>query len=108
MLNRDHHFGAALRAWAEARTGVDLRGPLETAGMDPTWILRITTEDLDTEVHVFTDPRAEFAAFRPAAADAGMQVAYRDPITEEQLIEMVTDLDAAAHGAALPAWLRPA
>jgi hypothetical protein len=103
----DFALGTALRAWAQGQPAAEVRGPLDSAGMDPTWLLRITTPALDAEVYLFSGPRAEFAAFRPEAADEGMLVAYRDPLTESQLIEMVEDLAAAARGGPLPAWLRP-
>jgi hypothetical protein len=105
LESRDLALGAALRTWASSCAGADVRGPFDSAGMDPTWLLRLTTAVLDTEVYLFYGPRAEFAAFRPDAADEGMYVAYASPITEAQLIEMVTELAAAANGAALPAWL---
>jgi hypothetical protein len=106
--SRDRALGAALRTWASSCAGAEVRGPFDTAGMDPTWLLRLTTAVLDTEAYLFYGPRAEFAAFRPDAADEGRYVAYADPITEAQLIAMVTELAAAAHGADLPAWLHPA
>jgi len=106
--SRDRELGAALRSWAEAQQGsldLTLKGPLDSPGMDPTWILRITTASLEAEVTLFYGPHAEVAAFRPTAPEEGMYVGRDNNITADRLTELTDALVAASRGAALPGWL---
>jgi hypothetical protein len=107
--SRDLELGAALRNWVEAQQGslgLTLSGPLDSPGMDPTWILRITTASLEAEVTLFYGPCAEVAAFRPIAPDEGMYVGRDNNITADRLTKLTDALVAASRGAALPGWLR--
>lgn len=107
----DRALGAVLGAWARDHADgweVRLLGPLDTAGMDPTWVLSMTGEQLDAEVAVFHGPRVEVAAFRPAEADPDLYVRHEDGPTPARLTVMLDDLLAAGRGAALPGWLVPA
>ncbi len=62
---RDQELGNALRSWNQMNASllpIALEGPLDSAGMDPTWLLRMSGESLDAEVCLFYGPRVDVAA----------------------------------------------
>jgi len=109
--SRDLELGNVLRSWTDTHTtslSVELEGPLDTHGMDPTWMLRMSGHILDAEVHLFYGPHVDVAAFLPQRPDAGMFVGGEDGITGQRLVEMLDGLEKTSRGGAMPTWLRAA
>jgi hypothetical protein len=107
--SRDQELGDVLRSWFEVNASllsVELEGPLESAGMDPTWLLRMSGELLDAEVCLFYGPRVDVAAFLPKQPADGMFVGGEDGVTGQRLVEMLDGLARVNDGEIMPAWLR--
>jgi hypothetical protein len=106
---RDLELGSALQSWVDAHGAhgeVELVGPLEAPGMDPTWVLRLRSLELEADVHLFYGPLLDISAFRPTHVEDGALVGGAEDVTPEQLVSMLDDLAEAAGGGALPGWLR--
>jgi hypothetical protein len=86
---------------------LQLDGPLEAKGMDPTWVLRLRAPDLEADVLLFYGPMVDVSAFRPKHLDDRALVGGEDDVTPERLIEMLNDLAQTAGGGVLASWLRP-
>jgi hypothetical protein len=58
-----------MRSWAEASVGVqvELLGPLDAPGMDPTWVLQFRSGQLEANVCLFRGPYLDVSAHRPSA-----------------------------------------
>jgi hypothetical protein len=107
--SRDLALGRTLRSWADAHAtllDLELEGPLDAPGMDPTWILRLSGPLLEAEVHLFYGPHVDISAFLTGRPDDGMFVGGEDGITGPRLIEMLDGLERVNRGDAMPAWLR--
>ena len=107
--SRDIELGSALQAWVDAKADrwqVELIGPMEAIGMDPTWILRLRSDGLEADDCLFYGPVLDVSAFRPKNVDEGALVGGARDFTAERLVELLDDLGKAADGAALPDWLR--
>src|SRR5688572_27286500 len=77
--SQDLELGAALRSWVEAQQGsldLILKGPLDTPGMDPTWILRPVGRGRrgQSPRTPVVEPPAVVAAIRPAVTVVGRRV----------------------------------
>lgn len=107
---RDRELGSIMRTWAQARDGleVEVLGPLDAHGMDPTWVLRLRSELLEAHVCLFRGPFMDVSAFRPTAVEAGAFVGGEEGLSDARLIQMLDALADAGMGADLPTWLRPA
>ncbi|MEU7903608.1 hypothetical protein [Actinoplanes sp. NPDC049118] len=106
---RDLEVGLSLRSWAEAHAAslnLELEGPLDAPGMDPTWILRMSGPLLEAELHLFHGPRVDVAAFLTRRPQAGMFVGGEDDITEKRLTAMLDGLERMNLGDSAPTWLR--
>ncbi|GAB1689958.1 hypothetical protein [Krasilnikovia sp. M28-CT-15] len=108
--SRDLELGRCLQSWAEANAAspldLELVGPLDAPGMDPTWILRMSGSLLEAEVHLFYGPRVDISAFSTQDPQGVMFVAGEDAITEQRLIAMLNALERMNRGDAVPTWLR--
>jgi len=107
--SRDQELGDILRSWIVVNTSllsVELKGPLDSVGMDPTWLLRMSGDLLDAEVCLFYGPRVDVAAFLPKQPDDRMLVGSADGITGQRLAEMLDELARINSGEAVPVWLR--
>jgi hypothetical protein len=107
---RDRELGSVMLSWVEASVGgqVELLGPLDAPGMDPTWVLRVRSEQLEADVLLFRGPHLDVSAYRPSDLEAGAFVGGEDGLSDARLVQMLDGLAAASLGADLPAWLRPA
>jgi hypothetical protein len=107
---RDRELGSVMRSWAEVCVGVEveLLGPLDAPGMDPTWVLRLRGGQLEAEVFLFRGPYVDVSACRPSAPEAGAFIGGEDNLSDARLVQMLDGLSEAAMGADLPAWLRSA
>ncbi len=108
--SRDLELGAALGAWSEAQTlfQLELLGPLDAPGMDPTWLLRVVGHVLQAELVLFYGPHVDVSAFRSTRPEDGLYVGGETDITPSRLTEMLDELAAVEEGDAMPNWLRPA
>jgi hypothetical protein len=109
--SRDLELGAALRAWAEAHSRsfeLQLHGPLDAPGMDPTWLLRISGDVLEVELVLFYGPHVDVSAFRSTRPQDDLHVGGENGITPSRLTEMLDELAAVEKGAPMPLWLRSA
>jgi hypothetical protein len=100
-----------LRSWTEAHAtslSVELDSPLDARGMDPTWMLRMSGQLLEAEVHLFYGPHVDVSAFLPQRPEVGMFVGGEDGITGQRLVEMLDGLEKATRGGAMPTWLHSA
>ncbi|WP_433200906.1 hypothetical protein ACQP00_29605 [Dactylosporangium sp. CS-047395] len=107
--SRDLALGRALRSWADAHAtsmDLELEGPLDAPGMDPTWMLRMSGPLLYAEVHLFYGPHVDITAVRTDDPDAGFSVGGEDGLTGPRLVEMLDDLEQMGRGEAPPMWLR--
>jgi len=107
---RDRELGSVIRSWVEASVGVqvELLGPLDEPGMNPTWVLRLRSAQLEADVFLFRGPYLDVSAYRPSASEAGAFVGGEDGLSGARLVQMLDGLSEAALGADLPPWLRPA
>jgi hypothetical protein len=108
--SRDLELGCTLRSWADAHAtslDLELEGPLDAPGMDPTWILRMSGPLLEAEVHLFYGPHVDISAFLTQHPEDEMFVGGEDGITGQRLVEMLNGLEQMNRGDAMPAWLRP-
>ncbi|WP_433201823.1 hypothetical protein ACQP00_31235 [Dactylosporangium sp. CS-047395] len=111
LERRDLELGRTLRAWADAHADsldLELHGPLDSPGMDPTWVLRLAGSAIEAEVHLFYGPRVDIAMFLTRRPEDGMFVGGEHGITGERLVELLDGLDQLNRGATVPAWLRRA
>lgn len=107
--SRDIELGSVLGAWVHANTGrwqIELKGPLEAIGMDPTWILNLRSHGLEADVYLFYGPVLDVSAFRPEDVHEGAFIGGAQDFTADRLLEMLDELGEAADGRALPGWLR--
>jgi hypothetical protein len=108
--SRDLELGRTLRSWADAHAtslDLELEGPLDAPGMDPTWILRMSGPLLEAEVHLFYGPHVDISVFLTQRPEGGMFVGGEDGITGQRLVEMLNGLEQMNRGDAMPTWLRP-
>jgi len=109
---RDRELGSVLRSWPETHPGVqvELLGPLDAPGMDPTWIVSFRSEYLDADVCLFRGPYLDVSAARPSAPEKNVLVGSEDGegLSELRLVQMLDGLADASLGADLPEWLRRA
>jgi hypothetical protein len=105
MQARDGALGLALSSWAVA-ADVEVLGPLDAPGMDPTWIARFRSDAFEAELRVFYGPYVDVSAFQPNAPGRGYLVGGEEAVTGERLVQMLNDLAAATKGAPPPTWLK--
>jgi hypothetical protein len=107
---RDLELGSAVQSWvsSHAAGGVELEGPLEALGMDPTSLVRLRSPALEAHVHLFYGPYVDVSAFRPGHPEDGAFVGGANDVTPEQLVSMLDDLAEMARGGPVAGWLRPA
>jgi hypothetical protein len=109
---RDRELGAVMRSWAETHPGVpvELLGPLDAPGMDPTWILSFRSGHLDADVCLLRGPYLDVSAARPGAPEEGVLVGGEEGerLSDLRLVQMLDGLADASLGADLPEWLRRA
>jgi len=108
--SRDRDLGRTLRSWTDTHEGpldLELDGPLDAPGMDPTWFLRMSGSLLEAEVRLFYGPRVDISAFLTQRAEDEMFAGVEDGITEQRLLEMLNGLEQMNRGGGVPAWLRP-
>lgn len=109
--SRDQELGAALRAWADARPGsleIQLQGPLDAPGMDPTWTLTLSGDVLTAQLVLFYGPVFDVAAARSTGPPGDLHIGGGEGLTPGRLVEMLDELAAVDTGADMPNWLRPA
>ncbi|GIE04720.1 hypothetical protein Adu01nite_60700 [Paractinoplanes durhamensis] len=94
-----------MREWGDRR-GAEVLGPLDTAGMDPTWILRLRGRVIEAEVALFYGPRAEVAAYQLERPEDGMFVAWESGVSASRLVELLDGLGQWEGGGERPGWLR--
>ncbi|WP_203819990.1 hypothetical protein [Paractinoplanes ferrugineus] len=107
--SRDQELGDALRSWTQANASllsIALEGLLDSAGMDPTWLLRMSSESLDAEVCLFYGPRVDVAAFLPKQPADRMFVGSEDGVTQQRLVEILDELVRVNGGEVMPTRLR--
>jgi hypothetical protein len=105
----DLELGSTLGAWADAHASslaLDLEGPLDAPGMDPTWILRISGASLEAEVHLFYGPHVDISVFLTETSDHDVFIGGEDGITGQRLVEMLNGLEQMDRREHVPAWLR--
>jgi hypothetical protein len=109
---RDRELGSVIRSWAETHPDVqvELHGPLEAPGMDPTWIMCFRSGHLDADVCLLRGPYLDVAAARPDAPEKGLLVGGEEGegLSDLRLVQMLDGLADASLGADLPEWLRRA
>jgi hypothetical protein len=108
--SRDLALGHVLRSWTDANAtslSLELEGPLDAPGMDPSWILRMSGLSLKAEVHLFFGPHVDISAFLTQRPEDGMFVGGEDGITGQRLVEMVDGLERMNRGDVIPTWRRP-
>ncbi|MER5336604.1 hypothetical protein [Micromonospora sp. NPDC002717] len=100
---------APLRSWADAHAAsldLELEGPLDAPGMDPTWILRMSGPRVEAEVHLFYGPHVDISVVLTQHPEDGMFVSGEDGITGQWLTEMLDGLEQMSREDAMPTWLR--
>jgi len=105
----DLELGRALQSWTDGHStslGLEIDGPLEAPGMDPTWILRMHGTLIEAEVHLFYGPHVDVSVFLIQLAEDGMLVGGEGHLTPERLEEILNGLDRMNRGDAVPGWLR--
>ena len=89
-------LGAVLTDWVVDHQGhfetLELHGPWPETGMDPTWLLHLTSSCLDAEVIVFRGPFVEVASFDPSDADSGPRLEGFEGLTPQALRAILDDL----------------
>lgn len=108
--SRDLELGRTLLSWADAHAtslDLELEGPLDAPGMDPTWIVRVSGPLLVAEVHLFYGPHVDISVFLTQRPEDGMFVGGENGITGQRLVEMLNGLEQISRGDAMPTWLRP-
>ncbi|MEH0971727.1 hypothetical protein V6U77_11400 [Micromonospora sp. CPCC 205546] len=92
----DVQLGQAIRSWADGfRTpgvALEVHGPLEAPGMDPTWIVRFTMPWREAELVLFRGPYAEVMWFDPRDAQPGAHVEGHYHLTPESIIALLETL----------------
>jgi hypothetical protein len=109
--SRDLELGSALQSWVGSHSAageVQLEGPLQAVGMDPTWLVRLRSPALEADVLLFYGPYVDVSAFRPRHPEHGAFVGGAADVTPEQIVSMLDDLAEMAGGGPVAGWLRPA
>jgi hypothetical protein len=109
--SRDLELGRSLRSWTEVHAtslDLELEGPLDAPGMDPTRILRMSGPLLEAEVILFYGPRVQVSAFFTQRLEDGMFLAGEDGVTDQRLMTMLNGLQRMSQGDPAPGWLRGA
>ncbi len=105
--SRDLELGSVVQSWADEQTGaVDLQldGPLEAPGMDPTWILKVRGKAIEAVAHLFYGPIVDVTVVR--LREDELYVGGVQHFSNSQLVSMLDDLVVASQDGVIPMWLR--
>jgi hypothetical protein len=98
-----------LSSWTGSHSGalsLNLQGPLDAPGMDPTWLLHLEGQLVEAEVVLFYGPYVDISVVRSGGSEDELYIGGESDITASRLVEMLDDLVAVNRGDELPSWLR--